>query len=161
MLGMSQHISREDVAHVAQLARLRLTDEELDLFTGQLAAVLELDGVSVDDVHPRDRRRLQERRHRLARVVVVAERQQVAGHRHDRENGPGGAEARQERPGQQEDRRKNQQRHAQLDLRVRQVEAVDQRRVEQVAVQPGVLVADSEVVVVQQHPPADRIGQQA
>jgi len=38
---MAGHISREDVAHVAGLARLRLTDEELDLFTGQLEAVLE------------------------------------------------------------------------------------------------------------------------
>jgi aspartyl-tRNA(Asn)/glutamyl-tRNA(Gln) amidotransferase subunit C len=38
---MAGHISREDVAHVATLARLRLTDEELDLFTGQLQAVLE------------------------------------------------------------------------------------------------------------------------
>ncbi|MDQ4088730.1 MAG: Asp-tRNA(Asn)/Glu-tRNA(Gln) amidotransferase subunit GatC [Actinomycetota bacterium] len=34
-------ISREDVAHVARLARLDLTEEELDRFAGQLAAVLE------------------------------------------------------------------------------------------------------------------------
>jgi aspartyl-tRNA(Asn)/glutamyl-tRNA(Gln) amidotransferase subunit C len=34
-------ISREDVAHVARLARLDVTDEELDRFAGQLAAVLE------------------------------------------------------------------------------------------------------------------------
>ena len=34
-------ITREDVAHVAKLARLAVSDEELDLFTGQLAAVLE------------------------------------------------------------------------------------------------------------------------
>lgn len=33
-------LSRDDVAHVAGLARLTLTDEELDLYTGQLAAVL-------------------------------------------------------------------------------------------------------------------------
>jgi aspartyl-tRNA(Asn)/glutamyl-tRNA(Gln) amidotransferase subunit C len=56
MLGMSQHISREDVAHVAQLARLRLTDEELDLFTGQLAAVLEhaedVESLDVHDIEP-------------------------------------------------------------------------------------------------------------
>lgn len=31
---------RDDVAHVARLARLSLTDEELDLFTGQLGQVL-------------------------------------------------------------------------------------------------------------------------
>jgi aspartyl-tRNA(Asn)/glutamyl-tRNA(Gln) amidotransferase subunit C len=34
-------ITRHDVAHVAKLARLRLTDDELDLFTGQLAKVLD------------------------------------------------------------------------------------------------------------------------
>jgi aspartyl-tRNA(Asn)/glutamyl-tRNA(Gln) amidotransferase subunit C len=34
-------LSRDDVAHVAALARLELTDAELDRFTGQLAAVLE------------------------------------------------------------------------------------------------------------------------
>jgi aspartyl-tRNA(Asn)/glutamyl-tRNA(Gln) amidotransferase subunit C len=34
-------LTREDVAHVAALARLQLTDEELDLYTGQLAQVLD------------------------------------------------------------------------------------------------------------------------
>ncbi|MGC8510877.1 MAG: Asp-tRNA(Asn)/Glu-tRNA(Gln) amidotransferase subunit GatC [Acidimicrobiales bacterium] len=34
-------LRREDVAHVARLARLTLSDEELDLFTEQLAQVLE------------------------------------------------------------------------------------------------------------------------
>jgi aspartyl-tRNA(Asn)/glutamyl-tRNA(Gln) amidotransferase subunit C len=34
-------LTREDVAHVASLARLHLTEEELDLFTGQLAQVLD------------------------------------------------------------------------------------------------------------------------
>lgn len=34
-------ITTQDVAHVAQLARLKLTEEELEQFTGQLAAVLE------------------------------------------------------------------------------------------------------------------------
>ncbi|HUY66435.1 MAG TPA: Asp-tRNA(Asn)/Glu-tRNA(Gln) amidotransferase subunit GatC [Acidimicrobiales bacterium] len=34
-------LTRAEVAHVADLARLRLTDEELDLFTGQLAEVLD------------------------------------------------------------------------------------------------------------------------
>ena len=34
-------ISRDDVAHVARLARLDLTDDELERFTGQLAAVLD------------------------------------------------------------------------------------------------------------------------
>jgi aspartyl-tRNA(Asn)/glutamyl-tRNA(Gln) amidotransferase subunit C len=34
-------LSREDVAKVAHLARLRLTEAELDMFTGQLAQILE------------------------------------------------------------------------------------------------------------------------
>jgi aspartyl-tRNA(Asn)/glutamyl-tRNA(Gln) amidotransferase subunit C len=34
-------ITKDDVAHVADLARLRLSDDELEAFTGQLAAVLE------------------------------------------------------------------------------------------------------------------------
>jgi aspartyl-tRNA(Asn)/glutamyl-tRNA(Gln) amidotransferase subunit C len=38
---VSSRISREDVAHVAHLARLALSDAEIDLFAGQLAAVLE------------------------------------------------------------------------------------------------------------------------
>lgn len=37
---MSQ-ISRDDVAHLARLARLTLTDGELDGFAGQLDAILE------------------------------------------------------------------------------------------------------------------------
>jgi len=38
---MAQRLSRDDVLHVARLARLELSDEEVDRFTGQLAAVLE------------------------------------------------------------------------------------------------------------------------
>src|SRR4051794_1383498 len=38
---MAEPISRADVAHVSVLARLQLTDEELDQFTEQLGAVLE------------------------------------------------------------------------------------------------------------------------
>jgi aspartyl-tRNA(Asn)/glutamyl-tRNA(Gln) amidotransferase subunit C len=34
-------LTREDVAHVAALARLELSEEELDLFTPQLAEVLD------------------------------------------------------------------------------------------------------------------------
>lgn len=37
---MSQ-ISRDEVAHLARLARLALTDSELDSFAGQLDAILE------------------------------------------------------------------------------------------------------------------------
>jgi aspartyl-tRNA(Asn)/glutamyl-tRNA(Gln) amidotransferase subunit C len=38
---MAPRITPADVAHVARLARLEVTDEELDRFTGQLAAVLD------------------------------------------------------------------------------------------------------------------------
>ena len=38
---MNQRISRDDVAHVARLARLHLEDEEIERFTEQLAAVLD------------------------------------------------------------------------------------------------------------------------
>ncbi len=38
---MAERITRDDVAHVARLARLELSDDELGTFTGQLAAVLE------------------------------------------------------------------------------------------------------------------------
>src|SRR6476646_8973903 len=49
-------LSRDDVAHVAALARLTLTDEELDLFTTQLGAVLahaaDVEALDVGDVPP-------------------------------------------------------------------------------------------------------------
>jgi aspartyl-tRNA(Asn)/glutamyl-tRNA(Gln) amidotransferase subunit C len=49
-------ISRDDVAHVAALARLRLTDDELDTFTEQLAKVLDhardVEALDVADVPP-------------------------------------------------------------------------------------------------------------
>ena len=38
---MTERITRDDVAHVADLARLTLSDAELDAFTGQLADVLD------------------------------------------------------------------------------------------------------------------------
>jgi aspartyl-tRNA(Asn)/glutamyl-tRNA(Gln) amidotransferase subunit C len=41
MSTMPTPISKQDVAHVARLARLSLTEEELDQFTGQLGAVLD------------------------------------------------------------------------------------------------------------------------
>ncbi|SFE71137.1 Asp-tRNA(Asn)/Glu-tRNA(Gln) amidotransferase subunit GatC [Blastococcus tunisiensis] len=49
-------LSRKDVAHLARLARLAVTDEELDLFAGQLAAVLDavaqVGRAGVEDVPP-------------------------------------------------------------------------------------------------------------
>ena len=41
MTRMTPRISVADVAHVARLARLQLTDDELERFTSQLGAVLE------------------------------------------------------------------------------------------------------------------------
>jgi len=56
MPAMSERISRDDVAHVAALARLQLTDAELDTFTGQLAAILEhardVEELEIDDLAP-------------------------------------------------------------------------------------------------------------
>jgi aspartyl-tRNA(Asn)/glutamyl-tRNA(Gln) amidotransferase subunit C len=49
-------ISREDVAHLARLSRLAVTDEELDRFAGQLdqvlAAVARVGEATVADVPP-------------------------------------------------------------------------------------------------------------
>ena len=53
---MTARLSREDVAHVAVLARLAVTDEELDRFTEQLAAVLDhaadVEALDIADVPP-------------------------------------------------------------------------------------------------------------
>ena len=53
---MAQPISRDDAAHVARLARLDLTDDELERFTGQLGAVLEhaadIAALDIADVPP-------------------------------------------------------------------------------------------------------------
>ena len=38
---MAKRLSREDVLHVARLARLQLSEDEVDRFTDQLGAVLE------------------------------------------------------------------------------------------------------------------------
>ena len=49
-------ITRADVAKVAALARLTLTDEELDLYTGQLQSILDhacdVEALDLDDVPP-------------------------------------------------------------------------------------------------------------
>jgi aspartyl-tRNA(Asn)/glutamyl-tRNA(Gln) amidotransferase subunit C len=49
-------ISRDDVAHLARLARLAVTDEELDLFAGQLEVILgsvaRVSEVAADDIPP-------------------------------------------------------------------------------------------------------------
>ncbi len=49
-------ITREDVEHVAHLARLALSDREIEEFTGQLDAILayvdKLNELETDDVEP-------------------------------------------------------------------------------------------------------------
>ena len=53
---MTERITRQDVAHVADLARLSLTADELDAFTVQLADILDhaanLDALDLADVSP-------------------------------------------------------------------------------------------------------------
>ncbi len=49
-------LTREDVAKVARLARLELTDAEVESFTGQLSSILDyvviLDELDLDGVEP-------------------------------------------------------------------------------------------------------------
>ncbi|MGH3693480.1 MAG: Asp-tRNA(Asn)/Glu-tRNA(Gln) amidotransferase subunit GatC [Pseudonocardiaceae bacterium] len=49
-------ISRDEVAHLARLARLAVTEEELDLFAGQLevilTAVARVSEVAAEDIRP-------------------------------------------------------------------------------------------------------------
>jgi aspartyl-tRNA(Asn)/glutamyl-tRNA(Gln) amidotransferase subunit C len=53
---MTQRISRDDVAHVAGLARLDLDDGQIDHFTQHLASVLdhasEIENLDLDGVEP-------------------------------------------------------------------------------------------------------------
>lgn len=49
-------VSREDVLHIARLARIALTDDEIDRYSGQLSDLFEhfevLQEVNTDDVPP-------------------------------------------------------------------------------------------------------------
>ncbi|WP_080485577.1 Asp-tRNA(Asn)/Glu-tRNA(Gln) amidotransferase subunit GatC, partial [Oenococcus oeni] len=53
---MSESLPREDAAHVAKLAKLHFNDQQLNLFTGQLANILDLvetlNEVDTDGVKP-------------------------------------------------------------------------------------------------------------
>ncbi len=53
---MSERISTEQVAHVARLARLDLTDDELEHYTDQLAAILDhaadIEALDLEGVEP-------------------------------------------------------------------------------------------------------------
>ena len=53
---MASRITRDDVQHVARLARLVLTDDEVERFTEQLGVILEyaqdMAELQIDDVEP-------------------------------------------------------------------------------------------------------------
>src|SRR5947208_16636515 len=53
---MASAISRDEVAHLARLSRLAVTDAELDMFAGQLDVILQsvarVGEVAADDVPP-------------------------------------------------------------------------------------------------------------
>ena len=53
---VAEHITRDEVVHVARLARLELAEDEIDRFTQQLGAILEhaadVEALEVDDVEP-------------------------------------------------------------------------------------------------------------
>ena len=55
-MTQSERITRADVEHVAQLARLALTDEEITSLTGELAAILdyaaEVSALDTEGVEP-------------------------------------------------------------------------------------------------------------
>jgi aspartyl-tRNA(Asn)/glutamyl-tRNA(Gln) amidotransferase subunit C len=55
-LSGNGRVSRQDIAHLARLSRLAVTDEELDLYAGQLSAVLDavmqVQQAPVEDVPP-------------------------------------------------------------------------------------------------------------
>ncbi|HEX8519325.1 MAG TPA: Asp-tRNA(Asn)/Glu-tRNA(Gln) amidotransferase subunit GatC [Pseudonocardia sp.] len=76
-------ISRDEVAHLARLARLAVTDAELDLFAGQLdvilGAVARVGEVAADDIPPTSHAvplqnvfRADERRPSLSQEQVLA-----------------------------------------------------------------------------------------
>jgi len=76
---VADRISRQDVAHVAALARLRLSDEELDRFTVQLGAVLD----HAADVAALDTEGVAPTAHPLPLVNVLRDDDVVAGLDHD------------------------------------------------------------------------------
>ena len=53
---MADPLTRDEVAHVARLAQLNLSEAEIDLFTDQLGAVLEhaqdVEALDLDDLEP-------------------------------------------------------------------------------------------------------------
>jgi aspartyl-tRNA(Asn)/glutamyl-tRNA(Gln) amidotransferase subunit C len=66
---MPERITRDDVAHVARLARLSLTDGELERFTEQLGAILD----HADDVAALDTRDVPPTAHPVPLANVLRE----------------------------------------------------------------------------------------
>ncbi len=90
--GSGSHISRDDIAHLARLARLAVTDAELDVFAGQLdvilGAVARVGEVAAADIPPTSHAvpmtnvfRPDEVRPSLPREVVLAEAPSVEDHK--------------------------------------------------------------------------------
>ena len=86
---MSGRISRDEAAHVARLARLRFSDDELDELAAQLSAVLDhaadVEALDVSGIEPAshpqpltDVTRADEVRPSLARDEVLAQAPSVA-----------------------------------------------------------------------------------
>jgi aspartyl-tRNA(Asn)/glutamyl-tRNA(Gln) amidotransferase subunit C len=69
MASMPRRITTDDAAHVARLARLRLSDQELEQYTGQLAAVLD----HARDVEALDTEGVEPTAHPLPLVNVLRE----------------------------------------------------------------------------------------
>lgn len=76
---VGEKITADDVRHVARLARLDVTDDEVELFAGQLAAVLE----HAEDVEALDTAGVPPTAHPLPLVNVL--REDVAGGSLDRD----------------------------------------------------------------------------
>ena len=72
---MAAHITADDVRHVARLARLTLTEEEVELYTGQLAAVLD----HAEDVEALDTAGVPPTAHPLHLANVLREDDPVPG----------------------------------------------------------------------------------
>ncbi|MEZ5247459.1 MAG: Asp-tRNA(Asn)/Glu-tRNA(Gln) amidotransferase subunit GatC [Acidimicrobiales bacterium] len=78
---MSERITRDDVEHVARLARLDLTADEIELFTGQLGDILEhaadIEALDVGDIPPTSHPLPIVNVMRADRVVPSADREEV------------------------------------------------------------------------------------
>ncbi len=88
---MPEPISEEEVAHVAYLARLRLSDEELRRFTSQLSAVLDhakdVETLDLEGVEPMTHPLPLENVTRKDEIHEMVERDSILGQAPDVEDG--------------------------------------------------------------------------